>query len=180
MTSLSGRLVDFRDTGWFKTGILTYRFIWLGHLPDIHRRLASNGSRCLDAKYAPDHQQSPCWACYGLQRRHNERDGVSNHWRLDCLLSRLFRRTSKKTPKLSVTGLRERNPLVTGGFPSQRASNAEMFPFDDVIVRKVVTWVISRNTHTTQALTTVPWVWLFLTGLYSHRDSVLYLFKDSY
>ena len=26
------------------------------------------------------------------------------------------------------------NPPVTGGFPSQRASNAEMFPFDDVIM----------------------------------------------
>ena len=29
---------------------------------------------------------------YTLHRRHNERDGVSNHQRLDCLLSRLFRR----------------------------------------------------------------------------------------
>ena len=42
-----------------------------------------------------------------LQWRHNERDGVSNDRRLDCLLSRLFRLTSKKTSKLSVTGLCE-------------------------------------------------------------------------
>ena len=28
----------------------------------------------------------------------------------------------------------EGNPPVTGGFLSQRASNAEMFPFDDVIM----------------------------------------------
>ena len=31
---------------------------------------------------------------------------------------------SKKTSKLRVIGLHERNPLVTGGFPSPRASNA--------------------------------------------------------
>ena len=43
-----------------------------------------------------------------LQRRHNERDGVSNHRRLDCLLNCLFvRRKSKKTSKLRVTVLCE-------------------------------------------------------------------------
>ena len=35
-----------------------------------------------------------------LQWRHNERDAVSNHRRLDCLLNRLFSRRSKKTSKL--------------------------------------------------------------------------------
>ena len=40
-----------------------------------------------------------------LQWRHIERDGVSNHWRLDCSLNRLFRRRSKKASKLHVTGL---------------------------------------------------------------------------
>ena len=38
-----------------------------------------------------------------LQWHHNERDGVSNHRRLDCLLKRLFGRRSKKTLKLCVT-----------------------------------------------------------------------------
>ena len=60
-----------------------------------------------------------------LQWRHNEHDVVSIHHRLHCLLNRLFRRRSKKTPKLRVTGLCEGNPPVTGGFPSQSASNAE-------------------------------------------------------
>ena len=60
-----------------------------------------------------------------LQWRHNERDGVSNNQRLDCLLNRLFRRRSKKTPELRATGLCEGNSPVTGEFPSQRASNAE-------------------------------------------------------
>ena len=60
-----------------------------------------------------------------LQWRHNEFDGVLNHQRLDCLLNRLFRRRSKKTSKLRVTGLCEGNSPVTGEFPAQRASNAE-------------------------------------------------------
>ena len=42
---------------------------------------------------------------YSLQWRHNERDGVSNHRCLDGLHNRLFRRWSRKTSKLSVTGL---------------------------------------------------------------------------
>ena len=57
-----------------------------------------------------------------LQWRQNERDGVSNDQGLDFLFSRLFRRRSKKTSNLRVTGLCEGNPPVTDGFPSQRAS----------------------------------------------------------
>ena len=60
-----------------------------------------------------------------LHWRHNEHDGVSNHWHLDCLLSRLFSRRSKKTSKLCITGLCEGNPLMTGGFPSLKASNVK-------------------------------------------------------
>ena len=60
-----------------------------------------------------------------LEWRHNGCDNVSNHRRIDCLLNRLFRRRSKKTSKLRVTGVCEGNPPVTGGFPSQRASNTE-------------------------------------------------------
>ena len=59
------------------------------------------------------------------QWRHNGRDSVSNHQPHDCLLNRLFRRRSKKTSKLRVTGLCEGNPPVTGEFPAQMASNAE-------------------------------------------------------
>ena len=40
-----------------------------------------------------------------LQWRHNGPNSVSNHQPHDCLLNRLFRRRSKKTPKLHVTGL---------------------------------------------------------------------------
>ena len=69
-----------------------------------------------------------------LQWRHNERNGVSNYWCLDCLPSRLFRRRSQKTPKLCATGLCEGNPPVTGGFPSQRSISRKMLSFDDVIM----------------------------------------------
>ena len=64
-------------------------------------------------------------AILALQWRHNERDGVSNHRRLDYLFNRLFRRRSRKTSKLRVAGLCEGNSPVTGEFPAQRASNAE-------------------------------------------------------
>ena len=60
-----------------------------------------------------------------LQWRHYGRDSVSNHQPHDCLLKRLFRRKSKKTPKLRVTCLCAGNSPVTGEFPAQRASNAE-------------------------------------------------------
>ena len=60
-----------------------------------------------------------------LQWRHNEHDGVSNHQPLECLLSRLIGRRSKKTSKLRVTGLCAGNSPETGEFPARRATNAE-------------------------------------------------------
>ena len=59
------------------------------------------------------------------RRRHNERDGDSNHRRLDWFVNRLFRRRSKRASKLRVTGICEGNPLFAGGIPSERARNAE-------------------------------------------------------
>ena len=49
----------------------------------------------------------------------------SNHQPHYCLLNRLFRRRSKKTSTIRVTGLCARNSPVTGEFPAQMASNAE-------------------------------------------------------
>ena len=60
-----------------------------------------------------------------LRWRHNDHAGVSNHQPLGCLLNRLFRRKSKKTPKLRVTGLCAGNSPGTGEFPAQMASYAE-------------------------------------------------------
>ena len=56
--------------------------------------------------------------------RHNDRGGVSDHQLHDCLLSRLFRRRSKKTSKIRVTGLCVGNSPGTGEFPAQMASNS--------------------------------------------------------
>ena len=58
-----------------------------------------------------------------LQWRHNKRDGVSNHRRLDCLLNRLFRRRWNKTSKLRFTGLCAGNSPLIGEFPAQTANN---------------------------------------------------------
>ena len=57
-----------------------------------------------------------------------------NHQPYECLLNRLFKRSSKKTSKFRVTGLCAGNSPVAGEFPAQTASNAEMFPFDHVIM----------------------------------------------
>ena len=86
---------------------------------------------------------------YG-DRRHNERDGVSNHRRLDCLLNRLLRRRLKKTLKLRVTGLCEGNSPVTGEFHTQRASNAEnvsiWWGLHDVLPSDCLDSLITKNT----------------------------------
>ena len=60
-----------------------------------------------------------------LHRRHNERYGVSNHQPHDCFLNCLFRRRSKKTPKLRFTGLCAGNSSVTGEVPAHKVSNTE-------------------------------------------------------
>ena len=65
------------------------------------------------------------WMVVSLLWRRNGRDSVSNHQPRDCLLDRLFRRRSKKTSKLRVTGLCAWNSPVTGEFPAQMASNTE-------------------------------------------------------
>ena len=60
-----------------------------------------------------------------LRCHHNGHDSVSNHQSHDCLLNRLYWRRSKKTPKLSITGLCAGNSPGSGEFPAQMASNAE-------------------------------------------------------
>ena len=60
-----------------------------------------------------------------MKWHHDECNGISNHWRLDCFLNPFFRRKSKKTSKLHVTGLCKGNSLETSEFRTQRVSNAE-------------------------------------------------------
>ena len=69
-----------------------------------------------------------------LQWHHNERDGVSNHQRLDWLLNRLFRCRSKK--KQSSATLAFVMGIHRWPVDSQHRGPAtrKMFPFDDVIM----------------------------------------------
>ena len=62
---------------------------------------------------------------YPLHWCHIGLDGLSNHQPQNCLLNRLFRLRSKKTPKLRVTGLCAWNSPATGEFPIQKISNSE-------------------------------------------------------
>ena len=66
--------------------------------------------------------------------RHDKRDGVSNHRRLDYLLNRLFRRRSRKRQSsvslVFVRGIHRRPVNSTHKGPVTR----NMFPFDDVIM----------------------------------------------
>ena len=62
---------------------------------------------------------------FSLRRRHNAHNAVSNHQPHDCLLNHLFRRRSKNTSKIRVTGLCAGISPVTGEFAAQRTNNAE-------------------------------------------------------
>ena len=78
-----------------------------------------------------------CWILKSLQWRHNDHDGVSNHQPHGCLLNRLFRRRSKKTSKLRVTG------LCVGNSPGPHKGSVtrKMFPFEDVIMWVAEIWL---------------------------------------
>ena len=78
-----------------------------------------------------------------LQWHHNGHNSGSNHQPQDCLLNRLFRRRSKKTLKLRVTGLYVGNSPGTGEVPAQMASNAEKV---SIWWHHHECWAINRDT----------------------------------
>ena len=69
-----------------------------------------------------------------LQWRHNERDGVSNHRRLDSLLNRLFKHRSKKISKLRVSGPCRGIHRGPANSPHKGPVTPKVLPFDDVII----------------------------------------------
>ena len=79
-----------------------------------------------------------------LHWRHNDHDGVSNHQPHGCLLNRLFRRRSKKTSKLRVTGLCVGNSPGPVNSPHKGPVTRKMFPFDDVIMGRcfLCKWIV--------------------------------------
>ena len=74
---------------------------------DLYFRSPSEGYSCrLLNHIIVSESECPCqFNLPTLQWRHNGRDCVSNYQPHDCLLNRLFRRNSKKTWKLRITGL---------------------------------------------------------------------------
>ena len=113
---------------WWSTGSLSsscpfsQKVTHMGHIyidfqPPSNENLVTHGWFLI----AQDHQVRrvvmPC-PFVPLHWRHNDHDGVSNPPPHGCLLNHLFRRRSKKTSKLRVTGLCVGNSLGTGEFPA--------------------------------------------------------------
>ena len=88
--------------------------------------------------YAGYCSKHPARVQISLQWRRNEREGVSNHQCLDCFLNHLFRRRSKKTQKLCVTGLYDGNHWWPVDSPHKGPITRKMLPFDDVIACSLV------------------------------------------
>ena len=97
-----------------------------------------------------------------LQWSHNGRDGLSNHQTRECSHNRLFKRRSKKTSKLCLTGLCSGNSPVTGEFPAQKPSNAENVPFGDVIMKNDITYSKYNKLNQTQSIAHILWDILLL------------------
>ena len=111
------------------------------------------------------YQQLPfCWYFLELiawilwEWRHNGSDGISNHQPHECLLNCLFRRRSKETTKLHVTGLCEGNSPVTSESPAQMASYAENVSIGwrhhDCILWEFKHWTIIEDSFGENALYT--------------------------
>ena len=86
--------------------------------------------------YKAKHNKTVCifLGIYSLRWRHNDHTGVSNHQPHGRLLNRFFRRRSKKTSKLRVTGLCAGNSPGPVNSPHKGPVTRKMFPFDDVIM----------------------------------------------
>ena len=101
--------------------------------------------------------------CNPLQWRHNGRNSVSIHQPHDCLLNRLFRRRSKKTSKLRVTGLCVGIHRWPVNSPHKWLVTRKMFPFNDVFIGIKLFFCnlqhIATTIHATDAL---QWRWINL------------------
>ena len=102
------------------------------HMPLVHTMnlMANSGNTAYGVE-----SNGCCIFVNMLQWRHNERDGVSNHRRLDCLLNRLFWYRSKKISNLRVTRTFARGihrwPMTS---EHKEPVTRKRFPFDDVVM----------------------------------------------
>ena len=134
---------------------------YVGHITETSKwawwRLKSPASRLFTQSFAQaDQRKHQNFASLAFVRgghrrpvtlhwRHNDQDGVSNHQPHGCLLNRLFRRRSKKTSKLRVTGLCVGNSPGPVNSPQKGPVTRKMFPFDDVIMNFSHTGTVTRE-----------------------------------
>ena len=112
----------------FKFGLAIHTYRQIKHICFIKWLFAdSTSNRHLSLSFTER------YAALSLQWGHNDHDGVLIHQPHGCLLNRLFRRRSKKTSKLRVTGLCAGNSPGPVNSPHKWPVTREMFPFDDVI-----------------------------------------------
>ena len=119
---------------------------------------------------------APCWPhepCYlGSYTMHNniagmihEQIGVEYYWPLECLIKSLFMLTSNRHQRSALLAICDGNPPVTGGFPSQRASNVESMSiswchheeessgiYADCILWLYLFWINTHTMHAVKAL----------------------------
>ena len=98
--------------------------------------------------------------------RHNDHGSVSNHQTHECLLNRLFRRRSKKTSKLRVTGLCVGNSPGLVNSPHKGSVMRKMFPIDDVIM-DILSWMMGQwpsHSALSQPIYMVALSWLCCYG----------------
>ena len=110
-----------------------------------HNRYPSHQSLKLALKYAfmylkyhsniPGDNELPYIA---LQWRHNERDSVSNHRRLDCLLNRLFMPDQRKHQSSASLAFMRGIHRWAANSPHKRPVTRKMLPFDDVIMAQIL------------------------------------------
>ena len=107
-----------------------------------------------------------------LQWCHNECDGVSNNRRFDCMLTRLFRRTPKKTSNIPVTGIFQGTQRWLMDSPHEGPVTRKIFPIDDVIMVEFIKERSQCNEANPALMGLVPtWITLWNdTKLYNSRE----------
>ena len=90
-----------------------------------------------------------------LQWRHNEPGGVSNHRRVHSLFNYLFRRRSKKTSKLRVTGICMGNSPIKAAKVSVSFFNLPEVPVCNALQWHHVSVMASQITGTSIVCSTV-------------------------
>ena len=102
------------------------------------------------------------------------RNSISNHQPHDCLLNRLFKRRSKKTSKLCVTGLCAgifRGPVNS---PHKWRVTRKMFPTDDVIIN-----CAARNGKAKQGTTELRTYGMGYSGFFLSDNTLIYIIRAS-